>query len=61
VENFWVGALQRAAIQGDVENGSLMAGQSVGLIHDIKPMADIMRELVEDAEAELQRLQARFA
>lgn len=60
VENFWVGALQRAVVHGDVLNGSLMAGQSVGLIHEIKPMKEIMRELVEDAEAELQRLRARL-
>ena len=60
VEKFWVGALQRAAIQGDVENGSLMAGQSVGLVRKIMPMAEIMRELVDDAEAELQRMRTRL-
>jgi NAD(P)H-dependent flavin oxidoreductase YrpB (nitropropane dioxygenase family) len=38
-----------------------MAGQSVGLVHEIKPMAEIMRELVDDAEAELQRLRLRLA
>ncbi len=56
VEHFWVGALQRAVVQGDVETGSLMAGQSVGLIHDIKPMSAIMRDLVDEAESELQRM-----
>lgn len=60
VETFWVGALQRAAIHGDVENGSLMAGQSVGLVHEIKPVGEIMRELVEEAEGELQRLRGRL-
>ncbi|MBS3906592.1 MAG: nitronate monooxygenase, partial [Syntrophaceae bacterium] len=30
VENFWMGALRRAVVEGDVEHGSLMAGQSVG-------------------------------
>src|SRR5690606_9581292 len=30
IEHFWAGALRRAVIEGDVENGSLMAGQSVG-------------------------------
>ncbi|MBW1864228.1 MAG: nitronate monooxygenase [Deltaproteobacteria bacterium] len=56
VEHFWAGALREAAIEGDVERGSLMAGQSVGLADKIMPIKDIMNELVNDAEAELQRL-----
>src|SRR5438552_727200 len=32
IEHFWAGALRRAVIEGDVENGSLMAGQSVGMV-----------------------------
>ena len=32
IEHYWAGALRRAVIEGDVENGSLMAGQSVGLV-----------------------------
>jgi len=60
VEHFWVGALQKAVVQGDVDGGSLMAGQSVGLIRDVKPMCAIMQELVEDAEAELQRMRERL-
>ncbi|MCA3377736.1 MAG: nitronate monooxygenase, partial [Roseomonas sp.] len=32
IEHFWAGALRRAVIDGDVENGSLMAGQSVGMV-----------------------------
>ena len=57
IEDFWGGALRRAVIDGDVENGSVMAGQSVGLVKDIKPAADIVRELVSDAEAALTRWQ----
>ena len=56
VENFWVGALRDAAIDGNVERGSLMAGQSVGLVNRIKPIQGIIDEMVEDAESELQRL-----
>jgi len=59
VEGFWVGALRCAAIDGDVEHGSLMAGQSVGLIKDVKPMRDIIADLVSDATAELDRVQQR--
>lgn len=57
IEHFWGGALRRAVIDGDVENGSVMAGQSVGLVKDIKPAADIVWELVSDAEAALTRWQ----
>ncbi len=60
VESFWVGALRRAVVDGDVDGGSLMAGQSVGLVTKVQPMAEIIRELVDDAEAELQRVQGTF-
>ena len=50
VEKYWVGALRRAVQDGDVENGSLMAGQSVGLIRDSKPVKDIVSGLVKEAE-----------
>jgi len=56
VERFWVGALKDAAIDGDIARGSLMAGQSVGLVSEIKPLKDIIDEMVEDAEKELGRL-----
>ena len=56
VEEFWVGALRKAVLEGDVTKGSLMAGQSVGLVDKIQPLAEIITELVSEAEAELQRL-----
>ena len=56
VERFWVGALKDAAVDGDVAKGSLMAGQSVGLVSEIKPLKGIIDEMVEDAEKELERL-----
>ncbi|MEO5348988.1 MAG: nitronate monooxygenase [Magnetococcus sp. YQC-3] len=46
LEHFWVGALRRAAIEGDVEQGSVMAGQSVGLVKSIQPVREIIQELV---------------
>ncbi|MEE8394249.1 MAG: nitronate monooxygenase [Rhodospirillales bacterium] len=49
IELFWVGALKRAAIDGDVENGSLMAGQSVGMVKCEQPAAEIIGELVDQA------------
>jgi enoyl-[acyl-carrier protein] reductase II len=60
VENFWAGALREAAIDGDVQTGSLMAGQSVGLADKIMPIQDILSEFIHDTEAELQRLHEVF-
>jgi enoyl-[acyl-carrier protein] reductase II len=60
VEEFWVGALRQAVIDGDVAGGSLMAGQSVGLVDKIQPLNEIIDEMVNDAESELQRLRVIF-
>ncbi len=61
VENFWAGALHSAAIEGNVEKGSLMAGQSVGLADKIMPVKGIIDELVYDAETELQKLKQKLS
>jgi enoyl-[acyl-carrier protein] reductase II len=53
IEHFWAGALRRAAIDGDVENGSVMAGQSVGMVTAEQPTAGIIAELVTQAVAAL--------
>ena len=49
IEHFWAGALKRAVIDGDVENGSLMAGQSVGMVKTEQSTQDIINELVNQA------------
>ena len=54
VEEFWMGALRKAVIDGDVSSGSLMAGQSVGLVNKIMSIKEIIDELVSETEAELQ-------
>jgi enoyl-[acyl-carrier protein] reductase II len=55
IEHFWAGALRRAVIDGDVENGSVMAGQIVGMVKTEEPVADILAALVAEAEAALAR------
>ncbi|MBW7835200.1 MAG: nitronate monooxygenase [Sphingomonadales bacterium] len=55
IEHFWAGALRRAVVDGNIEEGSLMAGQSVGMVTKIQPTADIIAELVEQAVAYLER------
>jgi len=49
IEHFWAGALRRAVIDGDVENGSVMAGQSVGMVTTEQPTAAVIAELIEQA------------
>ena len=50
IEHFWAGALRRAVIDGDVETGSVMAGQSVGMVTREQSVAEILDELVGQAE-----------
>jgi enoyl-[acyl-carrier protein] reductase II len=53
IEHFWAGALRRAVIDGDIEQGSVMAGQSVGMVTAEKPTAVIIAEIVGQAVAAL--------
>lgn len=53
IEHYWAGALRRAVVEGDVENGSVMAGQSVGMVTKEQPTAEILQELVDQAVAGL--------
>ena len=60
VESFWMGGLKKAAVDGDVDRGSCMAGQSVGLVDKVQPMKEIFAELIGDAEAELEAVKQRL-
>ncbi len=53
IEHYWAGALRRAVIDGDVENGSVMAGQSVGMVSKEQPAAEIVAELIAESDASL--------
>ena len=55
IEHYWAGALRRAVIEGDVETGSVMAGQSVGMVKDEAPVADILAQLMNEAAHALER------
>ncbi len=55
---FGTGRLQRAAMEGDVVHGSVMAGQVSGMIHDVVPAAEVLRRTVAQAEAVLTSLNA---
>ena len=61
VEEYWVGSLRNAAVDGDVDHGSLMAGQSVGMMSRVQPLRDILQELVTDADQAVADVQRRLA
>jgi enoyl-[acyl-carrier protein] reductase II len=61
VENYWVGSLREGAVTGDVARGSLMAGQSVGMVKRTQPLRDILQELVDGAQATVVRVAGRTA
>ena len=55
VGHYRAGALRRAVIDGDGGNGSLMAGQSAGMLKAEEPVADIMQKLMAQSEEALTR------
>lgn len=61
VERCWFCALKYAVVDSEVINGSLMAGQSAGLVGDTQPLKEVIDEMVSDAEQELQRLKQIFS
>lgn len=60
IEELGVGMLRKAAREGDVENGSVMAGAVAGLVNDIKPAKEIIEEIVAEAEFVLRKVLRKF-
>lgn len=60
VEKYWIGALRKAAVEGDIDRGSMMAGQSVGLVDQVVPVKDLIHELISDAEKELVNVKSKL-
>lgn len=56
LENFTLGSLRRAVFDGDVKNGSLMAGQVAGQVKEIRSLKEIFAKMFEDAEKTYKRL-----
>jgi enoyl-[acyl-carrier protein] reductase II len=61
IEHFWAGALRRAVIDGDIEAGSMMAGQSVGFVTREQTIREILDELVSQAVAMMAARAANIA
>ena len=59
LEKYTLGSLRRAVFDGDVQDGSLMAGQVAGQLHDIKPLRQIFEELAAGAAQALASLEKR--
>ena len=55
IEKYWAGALRRAVIDGDIDQGSVMAGQSVGMVKKEQPVAEIIKELIAEAVTSLDK------
>lgn len=55
LEKITLGGLRRAVIDGDVVRGSVMAGQVCGQLKEIRPVADIIKSLYEDAKTVLKK------
>lgn len=51
LEHLTLGALRKAVVEGDVVNGSVMAGQIAGLIKEEKSCEEIIKEIMSQAEA----------
>ena len=45
LEKYTLGSLRRAVFEGDTVSGSLMAGQVAGMLHEVRPVADILADL----------------
>ena len=50
IEAFGTGSLRKAAVEGDLEHGSFMAGQIAGLVCDVKPAAEIIDSILAEAQ-----------
>ena len=50
LEELGVGALRKAAVEGDLQNGCFLAGQACAMVHEIRPAKEIIREMFTESE-----------
>ena len=55
LEELTLGSLRRAVYDGDVENGSVMAGQIAGLVTEVRPVKNIIEDVLNEAKEVLNR------
>lgn len=57
LEQFTLGSLRKAVFEGDTKNGSLMAGQVAGMLHEIRPLRKIFEDLYAQCRAYIKGLE----
>ena len=60
LEKLGVGSLHRATHEGDVDNGSVMIGQISGMLEDIKPVKQIIEDIVAGLPKIVEEIQSRY-
>lgn len=56
LEEYTLGSLRRAVLDGDIKTGSLMAGQVAGMLNEIRPVKDIIESMFKECDQELKNL-----
>jgi enoyl-[acyl-carrier protein] reductase II len=56
LEKLTLGSMRRAVLDGDVVNGSVMAGQVSGMLKEIKPIRSILDEMIGESNAILKEM-----
>ena len=59
IEHFWAGSLKNAVLNGDIQNGSLMAGQSVSLVKKVQTVEEIFEELLLQIKGQINQEEMR--
>ena len=59
LEKITLGGLRKAVLDGDVDMGSVMAGQVCGQLTEIRPIADILEDMYTDAQKKLEEMGRR--
>ena len=59
IEEYGAGRLRSAALEGNILEGSVMAGQIAGMICDIKPVKKIIEDMMEEAEKIIDNFKGR--
>ncbi len=60
LEALGTGALRLATVVGDMDNGSVMAGQVASMVNRVESCSDIVRDIMEGAERTLRAISSRF-
>ena len=58
LEELTLGSLRKAVAEGNVDEGSVMAGQISGMISEVKTCEQVIQEIVEGAQATIEKIQS---